>query len=137
MCSSDLAFLKSDPKVKLIVKEFPILSPESRVASKAALASVKQGKYTAYHQAMLAHKGRLTEDDVFTIAKDVGLDVAQLKREMEAPEILEELISNFILARFIKVNQTPTFIVGGHVRTEPSADMDFAAIAAEQRTKKN
>jgi protein-disulfide isomerase len=133
------AFLKSDPHVKLIVKEFPILSPESLTASKAALAAVKQGKYTAYHQAMLAHKGHLSNDDVFAIAKDVGLDVDALKRDMESPEILEELISNLVLARSISVTQTPTFIVmdkaGGHVITEPSATLDFTKLAADERAK--
>ncbi len=129
------AFLKSDSHVKLIVKEFPILSPESRTASKAALASVRQGKYAAYHQALLAHKGHLSNDDVFAIAKDTGLDIDALKRDMENRDVLEELISNLILARSISVTQTPTFIVDGHVITEPSASLDFAKIAADQRAK--
>src|SRR3984957_211843 len=49
--------LKDDSKVKLVLKEFPILGPISLVASKAALASVKQGKYAEFHEALLAHKG--------------------------------------------------------------------------------
>lgn len=129
------AFLKADGNVRLIVKEFPILSPESRTASKAALASVKQGKYAAYHDAMLAHQGRLTNDDVFRIARDVGLDVDRLKTDMNAPEVFEEIITNLTLARDIKVSSTPSFIINGKVLTQPSAEMDFAKIAAEERAK--
>jgi protein-disulfide isomerase len=127
------ALLKSDKRVKLVVKEFPILTPESLPATKASLASVKQGKYEQYHQAMMMFKGRLQEATIFDIAKDAGLDVERLKRDMQAPEIADEIIANFNLARSIRVFQTPAFIVDNHLLTEPSIDIDFTKVVAAAR----
>jgi protein-disulfide isomerase len=127
--------LSDDKRVKLIVKEFPILTPESLPAAKASLASVRQGRYEQYHQAMMMFKGRLQEATIFDIAKDVGLDVERLKKDMQAPEIADEIIANFNLARAIRVFQTPAFIVGNHLLTEPSADIDFSKVVAAAKHK--
>jgi protein-disulfide isomerase len=129
------ALLKNDKRVKLIIKEFPILTPESLPAAKASLASVKQGKYEQYHQAMMMFKGRLQEATIFDIAKDVGLDIERLKKDMLAPEIADAIIANFNLARNIRVFQTPAFIVDNHLLTEPSAEIDFPKIVAAARRK--
>ena len=64
-------FLKDDKGAKLIVKEFPILTSESLIATKAALAAVRQGKYEAFHNTLMNFKGRLTTDVIFDTAKDV------------------------------------------------------------------
>jgi protein-disulfide isomerase len=127
--------LKDDRRVKLVVKEFPILTPESLVGAKAALASVKQGKYERFHQAMMMFTGRLQTSTIFDIAKDVGLDVDRLRKDMQAPEITDEIIANFNLARSVRIFQTPGFIVGTHMLTEPSADIDFPKVVAAARAK--
>lgn len=127
--------LKDDKKVKLVVKEFPILRPESIVATKAALASVKQGKYAVYHQTMMNFRGQLTEDAIFSMAKDVGLDVERLKKDMTAPEIGDAIIANFNLARALRIFDTPTVIIGSHLVTEASVKIDFPKEVAALRTK--
>lgn len=129
------AFLKSDKRVKLVVKEFPILTPESLVAAKASLAAMKQGKYRQFHQALMMFKGRLREPVIFDTAKDVGVDVDRLRQDMQSPEIADEIIANFNLARAIRAFDTPTFIVDNHVLTEPSAEIDFPKIVAAARQK--
>jgi protein-disulfide isomerase len=128
-------FLKDDKSAKLIVKEFPILTPESLIAAKAALAAVKQGKYEAFHNALLGFKGRLTTEVIFDTAKDVGLDVNRLHKDMDAPEITDEIITNFNLARSLRIFQTPGFIAGGHMLSPTSAEIDFPKIAAAARAK--
>jgi protein-disulfide isomerase len=128
-------FLRTDKRVKLVVKEFPILTPESLPAAKASLASMKQGKYREFHQALMMFKGRLQESAIFDTAKDVGLDVERLRRDMQSPEIADEIIANFNLARAIRVFQTPAFIVGNHLLTEPSAEIDFPKVVAAARQK--
>lgn len=129
------AFLKSDKRVKLVVKEYPILTPESLIAAKASLAAMKQGKYQQFHQALMMFKGRLQEPVIFDTAKDAGLDVDRLRRDMQSPEIADEIIANFNLARAIRAFDTPTFIVDNHVLTEPSAQIDFARVVAAARLK--
>ncbi|HEX3486152.1 MAG TPA: DsbA family protein [Micropepsaceae bacterium] len=127
--------LKDDKNVKLVVKEFPILTPESLVASKVALAAAKQGKYEEYHQALMNFKGRLTNDVIFDTAKEVGLDVPRLRKDMQAPEVTDAIIANFNLARGLRIFQTPAFIVGGHMLTGASSDIDFPKVVAAARGK--
>jgi len=129
--------LKDDKRVKLVVKEFPILTPESLIAAKAALASVKQGKYERFHQALINFRGRLLTSTIFEIAEDVGLDVDRLRKDMLAPEVTDEIIANFNLARGLRIFETPTFIVGTHMLTEPSAEIDFPKVVADARAKRN
>jgi protein-disulfide isomerase len=129
------ALLKADHKVKLVLKEFPILTPQSMIATRAALASVRQGKYRPFHQAMMNFRGQLLESDIFDMAKASGLDVARLRRDMTAPEISDEIIANFNLARGIRAFQTPTFIVGNHEMSSESASIDFTGAVAAARGK--
>jgi protein-disulfide isomerase len=129
------SLLKSDKRVKLAVKEFPILTPESLTAAKASLASVKQGKYRQFHQALMLFKGRLQDSVIFDTAKDAGLDVERLRRDMQSPEIADAIIANFNLARAIRVFQTPAFVVGNHLLTESSAEIDFPKVVAAARQK--
>ena len=120
--------LADDPKVRLVVKEFPVLGPVSVVAAKAALASQKQGKYHAYHQAMMAFRGKLTDEDVFAMAGKAGLDVAKLKVDMESPEVTGQIIDTFNLARALKISLTPGYIVNATVLSGVSAKTSSAAI---------
>lgn len=129
------ALLRSDRKVKLVLKEFPILTPQSLIATRAALASVRQGKYRQFHQAMMNFRGQLLESDIFDMAKTSGLDVARLRRDMTAPEISDEIIANFNLARGIRAFQTPVFIVGGRLMNSESASIDFPRAVAAARGK--
>jgi protein-disulfide isomerase len=125
--------LKSDRKVKLVLKEFPILTPQSLIATRAALASVAQGKYKPFHQAMMNFRGQLLESDIFDMAKVSGLDLVRLRHDMAAPAIADEIIANFNLARGIRGFQTPIFIVGNHEMSSESASIDFPKAVAAAR----
>jgi protein-disulfide isomerase len=128
-------FLKDDKGAKLILKEYPILTPESLIATKAALAAVKQGKYAPFHNALMGFKGQLTQQAIFDTAKDVGLDVNRLRKDMEAPEITDQIIANFNLARGLRIFETPSFVAGGHMLSSTSATIDFPKVAAAIRAK--
>jgi len=121
-----MRLVDKDKRVKLVMKEFPILTKASAIASRAALASVKQGKYRAFHIALMRRDGVLDEAGIFESARAVGLDVGRLRRDMAAPEVSDEIIANFNLARGIRVFQTPAYIVAGHLVTGDSADIDFS-----------
>ena len=72
---------------------------------------------------------------VFEVAKSVGLDVDRLRKDMDTPEVADQIIANFNLARSLNITSTPTFIVGTHILTEPSAQIDFAKTVAAARAK--
>ena len=73
--------------------------------------------------------------EVFRELVRAGLDVARLRRDMTAPDVSDEIIANFNLARGIRVFQTPAFIVGGRLMNSESASIDFPKAVAAARHK--
>jgi protein-disulfide isomerase len=109
------ALLKEDRKLRFLYKEMPVLGPQSVTAAHAALAAQRQGKYEAFHTAMMATKGQITEETVYKVAGSVGLDVDRLKQDMKAPEIEQALKANLALASALNIHGTPGFIIGDHI----------------------
>ena len=66
------ALLKGDPKLRFLYKEMPVLGAPSVTAARAALAAQRQGKYEAFHNAMMATKGQITDETVYKVAGSVG-----------------------------------------------------------------
>jgi len=104
-----------DGKIKIVYKEFPILTEESRIAAVAALAARNQGKYLPFHNALMNAKDRLSADSIFALAKSVGLDVDKLKKDMQSPEIGRALERNMALADALNIRGTPAFVVGKEI----------------------
>ncbi len=106
------AVIKSDPNVRVVFKDFPILGPVSQFAARAALAANMQGKYYQFHHALMSVDQPLTEDVVLEVAKSAGLNVDKLKKDMDSPAITRQLNENMALAKNLKVYATPTFFIG-------------------------
>lgn len=101
-----------DGKVRLVLKEFPILGEDSVIASRGAIAAARQGRYGDMHLALMAERGSYSEEKVLAIGKDIGLDVAKLKADMASPETQAVIASNHEIARIMQINGTPAFIIG-------------------------
>jgi len=114
-----------DPELRLVYKEFPILGPASVTAAHAALAASRQGRYEAFHRAMMAARGSIADDTVFRVAKSVGLDIDRLKRDMAAPEIAAAIEANKKLAEALNIDGTPAFVIGNRV---VPGEIDLAAL---------
>ena len=112
VAASFIELFEKDGNVRFVLKEYPILGPESEYAAKAALAAEKQGKYRDLHIALMSFKGKLTNPDVLRLATDVGLDVARLQKDMDSPEVAAMLKRNYELGEAIGIRGTPAFIVG-------------------------
>ncbi|MGI9413948.1 MAG: DsbA family protein [Hyphomicrobiales bacterium] len=106
-----LALVKADPDLKLILKEFPILGEGSVFAARAAIASKKQDKYWDLHLAMMQHRGALDETATIAIAKQVGLDIDQLRKDMDDDEVAATINESMQLAQAVGINGTPAFII--------------------------
>jgi protein-disulfide isomerase len=102
----------ADGKVKVIYKDLPILGEASRIASLAALASVKQGKHQPLHNALMEFSGKLDRARILEIAGSVGIDVAQLEKDMEDPKLKQVIDRNVALAGALGVRGTPAFVIG-------------------------
>jgi protein-disulfide isomerase len=107
--------VREDRTLRFVYKEFPVLGPDSVVASRAALAAQKQGKYDAFHQAMMAIKGQINDAAVYKVATSAGLDVDRLKRDMASPDIERMLKANNNLATALEIRGTPAFVIGNEI----------------------
>ncbi len=109
--------VKADGKVKVVMKELPILGPDSVVASRVALVAKaqSQAKYDEVHRAFMKFRGRLDEKAIFRLAGEAGMNVEQLKKDMASPDIDRQLKKASELARSLEIGATPTFIVGDRI----------------------
>lgn len=122
---TDIAKLIDDDKnIRLILKEFPILSKGSEEASKLALAAAKQEKYWEVHRALIAIRGEVNEQSSLrAIEKISGIDMAKLKADAGSPEISGEIKRVKELASKMGIQGTPHFLVGD--RAIPGAPTDL------------
>ena len=115
--------LKAQDDVKVVLKNFPIFGEISTTPAKASIAAKEQGeeKVKAFHNALFKANLRPTgnkdiekqvEKAVFDVAKKAGLDVAKLKKDMEAPVVEEELLKTRQLAEKLGIQGTPAFVIG-------------------------
>jgi protein-disulfide isomerase len=97
--------------------EFPIKGPDSIIAARAALAARRQpDKYVALHFALMSEDGLVTEDTIYADAAKVGLDVTKLKADMADPSVDQAIAITQKLAKSLKIDGTPTFVVNGTIR---------------------
>jgi len=109
--------IKQDSGVRLVEKEFPILGPASIYAAHVALAAWKQGKHTAFRNALMAMEGNIDEgniheDLVLQAAQSAGLDIDRMKADMTRQDIEAEIQGSMRIARSLGLTGTPAFIVG-------------------------
>ena len=104
--------LESDPELRVVWKDFPVLGQVSTFAALASMAAQKQGKYLALHKALMGAPDRLTEESVMEIAGQVGLDLERLQQDMADREIITYLQDTQRLARELGINGTPAFVIG-------------------------
>lgn len=112
------AAIKKNPNIKVIFKELPIFGGNSSYAAKAALASVAQGKYYAFHNALFSSKNQLDPQVILNLAKKEGINVTQLQRDMDLPWIAKQIRDNFQLAQALKLMGTPAFIISNKEHTK-------------------
>jgi protein-disulfide isomerase len=109
-------FLESDGNIRFVVKDFPILGPQSEISSRLAIAVLHLGGDEAYaevHEQLLAIDGEMTETVLEGIAADLGLDPAAVLERMGSDEITAILVENRALAQRLQINGTPSFVLGG------------------------
>jgi protein-disulfide isomerase len=128
-------FARADGNLRIVMKEFPILGPESMIAAKASLAARRQGKYEAFHLALMSLKGRLSEPAIFQTALEVGLDTEKLRQDMETPAVLDHIRKTRELGEALSVRGTPAFIIGGTIVPGAIGEDRLADLVAKARTK--
>nr|WP_246180131.1 DsbA family protein [Microvirga thermotolerans] len=112
------ALVKNDPKLRVVLKDFPVLGPDSVEASRVGLAvgsQLKGDKLFEYHTRVLATRGRVNGERALAVAKEMGLDMARLQKDMAGPEVRAALQENASLGDKLGLTGTPAFIVGDEI----------------------
>ena len=114
-----MELIKSDPKLKVVLKEFPVLSAGSVEAAQVGVAVRMQDptgkKYLDFHQKLLTGRGAADKARAMAVAKEVGLDMAKLEKDLSSAEVRNTLEENFKLAEAMGMNGTPSYVIGKQV----------------------
>jgi protein-disulfide isomerase len=127
-----LELVKNDPKLKIVLKEFPVLGPSSVEAARVAIAVRMQdkggAKYLDFHRKLFAARGEVTRDRALAAAREAGLDMTRLERDLQSPEINATLEESATLADALALSGTPSYVIANEV--VPGA-VGYAALKAK------
>ena len=122
--------LQRDPKIRIVYRDLPILSEESRVAARASLAAASQGKFMAFHDALYA-AGPLNDTTIATAAARAGVNV----RNVDTKPLDAEINRNLETASKLGMTGTPSWVIGNRVLSGalPIEELEKAIAAARGR----
>jgi protein-disulfide isomerase len=117
--SDMLNLMKEDPKLRVVLKEFPVLGPGSVEAAQVAVAVRMQDptgkKYLEFHQKLLGGRGPADRAHALAVAKEIGLDMGRIEKDMAGEEIKATLEENMRIAEALGLNGTPSYVIGSEV----------------------
>ncbi|MBT3917501.1 MAG: DsbA family protein [Rhodospirillaceae bacterium] len=127
--------LEEDKNIRYVFKEFPILSPQSELAARAALAAWRQdkSKYVQLHTEFIKSRGGFTESRIMRMAKSLGLNTEQLKKDMSSAKISQIINGNRALAQRLGITGTPGFIIGNQIYPGAADMATFKNLVAQAR----
>ena len=126
--------LSNDASVRIIYKELPIMSLQSQIAAKAALAAQRQGKYLEFHNALLESDSS-SDETIKSISDKLGLNYAALQKDMDDPKINQALERNHRLATALGVNGTPAYLIGEQFIPGAIDSASLAKVMSDERAK--
>jgi len=112
------ALIKSDPKLRVVLKDFPVLGPDSVEASRVSLAvkeQLKGEKLVEYHMRLMETRGRVNGERAIALAKEMGVDVARLQRDIDGANVRSAIQENVVLGDKLGLTGTPAFVIGNEV----------------------
>ena len=115
-----LALIQSDPKLRLVLKEFPVLGEGSTQAAQVAVAVRMQDKtggkkYLEFHQKMFASRGQVDKARAMAVVREIGFDVARVEKDFNSDEVRRSIEEALKLAEALGINGTPTYVLSGQV----------------------
>ncbi|MBO0902034.1 DsbA family protein [Jiella sonneratiae] len=111
------ALLKDDPKLRFVLKEIPVLGPQSIEASRVSLAfrQLKPEAYAEFHRKLLASRGVADEKRALAVAAEFGVDGEALEAAMASPQIEADIARDKQVAEALGVNGTPSYVIKDEV----------------------
>lgn len=130
------SLLEEDGNIRLVIKELPILGPESVLASRFALATryaVDEEAYSIMHEALMVMRADVSEASLVRLANDLGYDGAAIAAQMIDPRIDAVIEANYDLARSLQITGTPTFVLGSQLIRGFLPGSEMAQVIQEER----
>ncbi len=114
-----IGLMQAEPKLRVVLKEFPVLGQASNEAARVAIAVRMQdatgARYLEFHQRLLSSRGPINTSSAVAIAREIGFDIARLEQDMASDEVRVTLEENFNLAKALGINGTPSYVIGENV----------------------
>lgn len=110
--------IKADPKLRVVLKDFPVLGPDSLEASRVSLAAKQQlkgEKLFDFHTKVMETRGRVNGERALAVAKEMGLDLARLQKDMDGPDVRAALQETVKLGDQLGLSGTPAFVIGDEI----------------------
>ncbi len=129
------ALIAANKDLKVVIREEPVLSPESGDAARMALAAADQGLYARFHKAMFAHE-TLSRETIDAAAREAGLDLAKAKADIASHKYEAELQNNLRMADAVGFTGTPAWVIGKQAFSGAIGRDALADAIAQARTAK-
>lgn len=126
--------IAKDPMIRVVMREWPILGPDSVYAARASLAARAQGKYAEFHDALMGMP-RANPATVRRVATELGLDLDRLTADMQDPTVTAHIDKSNALTSSLGINGTPGFVIGETIIRGYSSYDDLAAVVVETRAR--
>lgn len=105
----------SDPGVRIVYRDFPVLSPASEEAAMASLSAAQQGRYERFHNTMFESPGKVSHERTVAMVRTAGLNEMQTAKDLDAPALKAEIKKNLELGRALGLTGTPSYVVGNQI----------------------
>lgn len=128
--------LKRDPNLRVVYKDIPILGPGSLLASRALLAAQKQDGYLKLRQIVMTGPAEITQDSLRAAAGKAGLDWQRLSMDMSDPAIQTRIDANLDMARKLRIQGTPAYVVGDQLAPGALSVSDLQEMVVAARKAK-
>lgn len=112
------AMVKADPNLRVVLKDFPVLGPDSVEASLIAVAAKNQltpERYWDFHVKLMSATGRITKDRAIAVAREFGADPLRLERDAQAPQTRQAIAETVELGDKLGLTGTPAFVIGDEI----------------------
>ena len=135
MFASVQQVLSKNDDVRMVIKEFPILSQTSVTAAKAGIAAQKQGKFAPFHTEMMTYRGQVSDDAIMAAAGKAGINLNQLQQDMDSPETTAIIGRTRRAAAALNINGTPGLVIGDNVVPGAISSEELQKLIDEERGK--
>ncbi len=127
--------ISEDKGLRIVLREWPVLRPESEAVARISLASLKQSKYWQFHYGMFTGNTPPSERAALQLAEQIGLDMTRLKRDMQGQDVTDHINQSLDLGDHMGLTGTPTFIAGNDGRFGRQSVQELQALIKSARTE--